>query len=587
MPVAKQATLNQGIEAYSQGRMQEARSIFQQVLEQQSANFDANHLLGATHLALGEAELAIERFRQAIAILPSFAPVYANLGYAWLSLGKLQDARQSFERAVQVQPDYVVGWLSLANLLRSTACHAEAITAYDRLLQIQPDNAAAHCDRGLSFHELGMDEQAVVSYDRALQVDSASVMALSHRGVSLQKLGRWEDAMRSFDMAISIDPDNFEAWLNRGTLLRDMGNYDQALADLDQAIQLNAGSALAWNNRGLVLKDLLHHADALENFERALHIAPDFVDALWNQSLCRLSMGDFSQGLPQYEVRHRVAAFARYARHFPKPQWLGESVAAGSVLLLHAEQGLGDAIQFVRYVPLLAKKGLRIVLESPPSLFPLFSEVAGVWQCVKGGEPLPHFDVHCPLPSLPLVMGTLVETIPAAIPYLQASPEKIRTWQDWMGARQRIEVGLVCSGNPEHGNDRNRSVPLRLFEDMFDDLAESGIRFTLLQKGVRPEDMEVLQRHPQIRHPELADFSDTAALLELMDVVVSVDTSVAHLAGAMGRRVWMLLPYSPDWRWMTGRADSPWYPSARLFRQPKPGDWESVLSSLQASLRAL
>jgi hypothetical protein len=335
------------------------------------------------------------------------------------------------------------------------------------------------------------------------------------------------------------------------------------------------------NNRGNALQDLMRHDEALASLARAVALKPDYASAYWNESLTRLLQGDFEAGWKLYEWRWRMDS-----PNWPAgiPQWLGEERLNGKTIVLHAEQGLGDAIQFCRYAKLVAARGATVLLQVRPALTALLRNLEGVSRVTAGGERLPPHDFHCPLLSLPLAFKTRLETIPADVPYLFADPQRATRWRRRLGDAPSPRTGLVWAGSMTHKNDRNRSLPLlRLLEAL-----PAGIRCYSLQKELRDGDRELLRQRPEIVHlgDDLADLTDTAALLSELDLVISADTSVVHLAGAMGKPVWVLLPFAPDWRWLLDRDDSPWYPTARLFRQTAIGDWAGVLSRVSDELTA-
>lgn len=384
--------------------------------------------------------------------------------------------------------------------------------------------------------------------------------------------------------ALSLDPRNVEVLSNRGAALRGLDRPQDALADYERAIALAPAHAPAHTNRGVALAALNRFAEARQSYDRALALAPGDARARYNRALARLAQGDLAGGFEDHEARWTGSDTQRGPRELGAPQWRGEEVA-GRTILLHAEQGLGDSIQFARYVPMAAARGANVLLEVHAPLVALFAQLEGAARVIERGAPLPRFDVHCPLMSLPLAFGTTLDSIPSAVPYLRAPADRVERWRERLGAATRPRVGLAWSGSLALRNDRNRSIALERFAR----LRALGLDFFSLQKDVREGDRAALGAGRPLAAfaDELADFRDTAALVELMDVVVTVDTSIAHLAGAMAKPVWLLLPFSPDWRWLLGRADSPWYPTMRLWRQPRPGDWDAVLAEVESGLRPL
>jgi hypothetical protein len=361
-----------------------------------------------------------------------------------------------------------------------------------------------------------------------------------------------------------------------------LDRYQDALADYDRALAVAPTSALACNNRGVALAALNRYREAIDSYDRALALRPDFAAARYNRSLSRLVTGDFARGWEDHDWRWTGSETQGPPRPFAAPLWMGREDIRGKTILLHSEQGIGDTLQFCRYAPMAAARGAHVVLEVHPPLKALLSQLPGVSRVLAMGEPLPPFDCHTPLLSLPRAFETRLENIPADIPYLRAPQGHLDQWRARLGAKTGLRVGLAWSGSRTLKNDRNRTLALAAFAP----LRMPGITFVALQKDIRDTDRAALDGDVPILHfeDELADFRDTAALTELMDVVICVDTSIAHLAGAMGKPVWLLLPFAPDWRWLLEREDSPWYPTLRLFRQPTPGDWQPVLDRLKRNL---
>jgi len=438
---------------------------------------------------------------------------------------------------------------------------------------------------GVIYYQRGNHPAAVRQIDRSLKVDSKNANALYNRGLALQGLKRLDEALASYDKALALKPDNADALNNRGNALKDLKRFEEALASHDKAVALKPDYAEVFNNRGLALQELKRFDEALLSFERALTLQPDYADAHWNEALLRLVRGDFSRGWAKYQWRWKSESLGVSKRNFLQPLWLGAEAIDGTTILLHSEQGFGDTIQFCRYVPLVAARGARVILEVESPLHEIMTNLAGATQVISRGDALPDFDFQCPLPSLPLAFGTRLETIPAATAYLRAPDQTLKNWQARLGPKARPRIGLVWSGRPAHKNDQNRSISLRSLLPLLDIEAT----FVSLQKDVRSDDAAVLKERNDVLNfgDELKDFSNTAALILQLDLVISVDTSVAHLAGALGAPVWILLPYSPDWRWLLDRDDSPWYPSVRLFRQQQIGNWAGVIDQVKNELRSV
>jgi tetratricopeptide (TPR) repeat protein len=362
--------------------------------------------------------------------------------------------------------------------------------------------------------------------------------------------------------------------------------YEEALASYDRAITLWPDHADAHNNRGQVLRELERYDEALASYDRALALRPKHVMAHCNAAALRLLTGDFERGWAHSEWRWLKKSVMPTQRNFSQPAWNGRDPIAGKTILIHSEQGLGDTIQFCRYVPLLAARGAQVIFEVQKPLQTLMASLGGAAQVVPKGGPLPACDLHCPLVSLPLAFGTRLETIPSATGYLSAPAQHVTTWQSRLEGKPHPRIGLVWSGNPGHERDRERSIGLRTFVPLLDAFGDD-VTFFSLQKDVRAADDALLKERADILDygNALEDFSDTAALISHLDLVISVDTSIAHLAGALGKPAWILLTYFPDWRWLLGRDDSPWYPTARLFRQDESRAWDGVMARVRHALQ--
>ena len=363
------------------------------------------------------------------------------------------------------------------------------------------------------------------------------------------------------------------------------GRLQEALAVYDRILSLEPECVEALSDRGFIQQELRRYSEALASYDKAISICPDYAEAQFNKSRLKLLLGQYAEGWSLYEWRWKVDKYKIYFKDFKQPLWLGDQPIAGRTILLHAEQGFGDVIQFVRYVAMVEELGARVLLGVHPVLISLMQSLHGAFTLGTKLDALPAFELHCPLGSLPLAFKTEVDNIPTDIPYLFADPQRRDIWRVRLGNKVRPRVGLAWSGSAAHSNDRNRSMALRSLEP----LLCLNFEFHSLQQEIRAEDQAALAGFSEIlcHESELLDFADTAALVAEMDLVISVDTSVAHLAGALGKAVWILLPYAPDYRWMIERSDSPWYPTARLFRQSTIGDWggviEAVCSELQGS----
>jgi tetratricopeptide (TPR) repeat protein len=453
---------------------------------------------------------------------------------------------------------------------------AEAIGFLTRAVKVDATSLDAMSNLGLAFHNAGRLAEAVVQYRNALTLAPRHPEVLYNLGNTFLALDRIDDALASYDAALANEPGHVGARVNRGNTLLRFNRPVDALASYDEALVAMPDHPQILTNRGHALRRLDRPHEALASFEAALKKSPDFPEARFEAALAHLTLGDFKAGWKAYEWRWKTGAFADKRYSFRQPQWLGNVPLSGKTILLHAEQGLGDTLQFIRYAPLLANSGARVICEVQPELVSLLSQLDGV-EIIAKGNPLPNFDLHCPLLSLPLAFGTELATIPAPLPYLAAPAARLAHWRDCLPRGPR--AGFVWSGSPAHKNDANRSIPLAKFASL---LAKLPFACFSLQREMREADREVLQRLPRLVDlgPELSDFTDTAAVISLLDVVVSVDTAVAHLAGALGKPVVILLPHAADFRWIRDRHDTPWYPTAKLLRQPAFGDWDSVIGRL-------
>jgi tetratricopeptide (TPR) repeat protein len=607
---------DEGLALHQAGRLADAEKTYYQVLEIQPDHFDGLHLLGVifhqrgnhaqavrqidvaltkrpnSSVALNSRGVALKelkRFEEALAsfdraltLQPNYAEAHSNRGVALHELKRFEEALASLDRALTLRPDYAEALFNHGVTLNDLKRFEEALSSYNRALALRPDYAEALSNRGATLKELKRFEEALASYDRALTVRPDFAETLSNRGVALKELARFEEALASYDQALTVRPDYAEALSNRGATLHELARFEEALASYDRALTIRPNYAEALFNRGATLSDLRQFEEALASYDRALTLRPDYADAHYNAALCRLLRGDFDRGWEKSEWRWETRAAGNQKRNFAQPQWLGSNEITGKTILLHAEQGLGDTIQFCRYAPLVAERAARVVLEVQKPLYELMSTLPGNAQIVSRGDLLPDFDIHCPLLSLPLALATRLETVPSQTPYLRASSQAVMDWNARLGPNSRPRIGIAWSGRPMHKNDRNRSIGLSALLPLLD----FDAAYVSLQQDVRASDVAVLHERSGLLHfgDELKTFSDTAALMSNLDLIISVDTSVAHLAGALAKPVWILLPFIPDWRWLLDRDDSPWYPTARLFRQDDTREWDNAIVRVHAAL---
>jgi tetratricopeptide (TPR) repeat protein len=577
-------TLRQGLALHQRGQLAQAQTKYEEILRVQPRHFDALNMLGVIALQRGDLAAALELLGRAIEIDPDDAAVHFNRGAVLQQLNRAEESVASYGQAIAIKPDYAEAFCNRGLVLAQVNRWDEALASYDRALAAKPDFAQAHFNRGVVLKELGRWEDALTGYGRAVSLDPGFAEGYCNQGLVLAHLGRWEAALASYDHAIAIKPQFAEAHFNRGLVLSKLEQASPALASFDRAIALRADFAEAYYNRGLVLTHLKQVDASLSNYDRAVELRPGYAEAHQNRSWMLLLSGDLARGWIDYEWRWKDAngADIKHKRDLGRPLWLGDAAIAGKTILLHAEQGLGDTLQFCRYVNRVAGLGARVLLEVPAPLIPLLKQLEGVSALIGQGMALPNFDFQCPLLSLPLAFHTTLDSIPGATSYLSADPAKVEHWRGMLGDQSAPRVGLAWSGSTLHKNDHNRSIPLaKILEHL-----PGGFEYVSLQKDPRESDRQVLKSHPNMVNFDdvLNDFGDTAALCACMDLVISVDTSVAHLGGALGQRSWILLPYHADWRWLMDRDDSPWYPSVKLYRQAHVGDWNGVLRRVHTDL---
>ena len=520
-------------------------------------------------------------------------------GIALARQGRFAEAVTEFRQACELRPGYVEATYNLAKSLKDAGRLDESIVAYQRTLALDPKVAAAWNNLGNLLKNRGLLDEAIDSYQNLLNLEPQSAEAWSNLGAVLQEKGELDKAIEAYQRALSLRPQLPDASRNLGAALYEVGRPDEAVGHFQQALRSRLDFAEAYHGLGVALYDLGRYGEAVDAFRKGLSIRPDDPSCTYALGLALLLQGKLPEGFTAYEARHRIAG-ARVARDFKQPRWDGSNLE-GQCIFLHAEQGLGDAIQFVRYAPLVRQRGLRraqssrgrVIVQCPSSLRRLLAGQLGIQEIYNDDQTVPSFDVHCPMLSLPLVFQTTLETIPPTVPYLRADPKRAAEFAARIlsasspprDSASHLNVGLVWAGGREHKNDRNRSLTLADFQPL---LRVPSMQFFSLQKGNAGEQVRgTAAAELTDWTADLFDFADTAALIANLDLVISVDTAVAHLAGAMGKPVWVLLPFVPDWRWMLERTDSPWYPTMRLFRQAQRGQWDVPLKQIEEALSIL
>jgi tetratricopeptide (TPR) repeat protein len=617
---AASSALTAAREALRSGDWRRAEAASRQSLEAESGNGDLWRTLGAALHGQGRHAEAVDAFTHAMRWLPEDADVHAGAASALASLGRRDEAEKRYRRALQLRPDDGETTARLGVLLAEAGRLEEATALLRRAVDLRPADAAVQQNLGVALAQQGKAEEAARALEEAVRLRPDYAEAFYNLGNVLQGLGRRDEALEKYREAVRLRPKYGEAMNNLGLLLTEAGKHGEAAVVLQQAVRLRPQAVEGHNNLGLAYSALGRFNDAEKCFQEALRLDPGYVEAhnnlgsaykeqgrleealacyqlaLWldpqsasthyNRSLALLQKGEYAEGWKEYEWRWKRKQAAR--RTFPKPRWDG-SPLEGRTVLLWCEQGLGDAIQFMRYAPLVKAKGGRVVLECPGFMSPLFSTCAGVDELVAEGSALPAFEVQAPLMSLPGLLGTTLETVPANVPYLHAEARRVETWRRLLEGVSEFKIGVVWQGNPHHPWDRWRSFPLVCLAPL---AAVEGVRLVSLQKGSGVEQVDGLTGRFAVEtlgdlDGEGGAFLDTAAVMKGLDLVVTADTVAAHISGALGVKVWVALSAVADWRWMCGTEITPWYPTMRLFRQATLGDWASVFAKMACKLRRL
>ena len=599
-----------------QGRFTEAEELMRRAIAIDARNPDLLLNLGYVLREQGRAEEALAYYGQALAIDQAIPLAWYNQGLAFYDLGRFDDAARSFERVLHFWPGYLAAWNNLGASLKELKRYDEALSCHDRVISINREDAFSWNNRVVVLNCIGDHAEALTScrmvlsleprlvqgwinmantckclgrYNEALQcaeqslrLAPGSVDGLINKGAALVGLMRGEEAVRCYEQVLELFPGRPDVFNGLSQACLCMNQIEEGLAFCEQAVAVKPDHPDFHNNRGIFLKLLNRYDEARASLLRAIELDPAMPDPHWNLGLLQLSLGEFQEGWQNFEWRWKTEWMRPSFRQFDKPLWLGKEPLKDKTILLHSEQGFGDTIQACRYIPMVVDLGARVILEVEEPLESLLRQFEGIEVFVQKGRPLPPFDLHCPLMSLPHAFGMTAESIPSPGGYFTVDRKRVTSWSRKLGKKTKPRVGIAWSGYLGHLGDRNRSISL----EELTPLLQLDLEFVSLQVDVRPDDEAYLRSHPLVRHigEELRDFSDTAALCRSMDVIVSVDTAVAHLGGALGKPTWVMLPFSPDWRWMIDRSDSPWYRSVRLFRQQARGEWRDVVEEVAAEL---
>ena len=607
------------------GRADIALSSLLQAVRLAPADPHLHNDVGIVLEKLGRADEALRYFERATQLEPSYLEAHRNTAVTAMSLQRYGEALRSIERAISLDATLHSLHSARGHALLALGRFAEAAASYDRAVALHSYDPVTFRNRGAALMELGRGGEALVNIDRALQLAPGEPLAHGLRGKLLLRGGRPLDALPSFATLTRLMPESFEAHFGLGTALATLDRHRESLASFDRAIELNGGSAEAWNNRGVELEQLLQPQDALssfqralacnpghfdalinagnvhkrlgrfqealQNFDAALAIVPDDPNARWSKGLLQLTVGEFASGLPLYEARFQLPHVRRALEIPDAPRWTGAESLTGKTLLVMAEQGLGDAVQFCRYLGVVEERGAHVLLETPAALTNLFGSLEMRGQCIVRGEPRPSFDMYCPLLSLPLALGTTLESIPARVPYLAAPAADVMAWRRQLTPLPGRKIALSWQGNVDTERQpwvRGRSFPLAAVTPLME---LPDLTWIAVQRGAGSEqrsEVEFGERLLQLVDPgdmSAAGVMETAALVSALDLVITSDSFVAHLCGALGVPVWVAVHFVPDWRWLLERADSPWYPTMRLFRQQAAGVWQDVFERIAAELR--
>jgi len=604
---------------HKSGRCDEAISIYQEILATDPHNFDVLHLLGLAayqdgQLAAAEAFLvqaiavksdfwqiyasygrtlhdlgrlddALTSYDMAIILNPEDADVYCERGLVLKDLGRLDHALQSLNAAIALRPGFAAAFNNSGAVLKDLNLLEEAVASYDAAILLEDDHATAYSNRGVALRELGRLDEALESLEWAISIQPAFADAYFNRANALKQMDRFHEAVRAFDASLILNPENPEGFCNRGNALQDLSRFEDAIASYDQAISINPLYAEAYSNRGEALKALNRLDQALVNYDQAISLKADYAEPLWNKGLVTLLRGDLEAGWAYYEWRKKTKE-AYGDRSFAKPFWNGEASLAGKTILVHWEQGLGDTIQFCRYIESFHQLGARVLFAPQKKLGALMMGLEAPFELVDANDLGLKFDFHIPLLSSPYAFKTDYGTIPGRRPYLKVEPDLIEYWWNKIGA-DGLKIGICWQGSTGR-IDAGRSFSVTEFYGLS---GIPGVRLISLHRGEGetqlldlPADMTIESLGPDYDSGPHA-FVDAAAAIACCDLVITSDTAIAHLAGALGVPTWVALKFFPDWRWLLNRSDSPWYPAMRLFRQPTPGDWKSVFAEIEEALR--
>jgi tetratricopeptide (TPR) repeat protein len=535
-------------------------------------------------LRQGKLEEALTFIDQALRLEPDYAGAHVNRGNILALQGRFESALEDYGKALRLKPDFAEAYCNRSNALTALGRYEEAVRDCQQALRLQPKNPSNHNSLGNAYKGLRKLAEAVDCYQQALRINPAYAEACNNLGAVLADLDRLEEAIAFYRDALCLKPDFAEAFRNLAAVLLKRSQWEEAVVLLQHVLRLRPNFAEAYDDLGFALGAQGRLEEAAHSYEQAIRLKPDYAPAHGSLAFNCLQRGDFERGWAELEWRRRLQ---KQPRFFQRPVWDGGCLT-GRTILLHAEWGLGDTIQFIRYAKLVKNRGGAVIVECQPALLPLLASAPGIDRLVAAGSALPPFDVHAALLSLPGILKTTLSNVPADIPYLSADARLQRRWRRRLGRYPGFKIGIAWQGNSNYKRDPQRSIPLRNFAPLS---RIPGVCLLSIQKGVGTAQLDGLADRFRLLNlgspgfdEESGAFMDTAAIMKNVDLVITCDTSIAHLAGALGVPVWVALPFAPDWRWLRDREDSPWYPTMRLFRQSKPGDWEGVFERMAQEL---
>lgn len=566
----------------SNDELEKAKALYHEMIESNFEDENVWYLLGTIFFNYLEYELALESINNIIAFNSHHEKAYYERANVLSELCRYEEALQDYEHSIALKYNIPESHFNQGLIYKVHRCYDKALYHYNQAITHKSDFAFAYSNRANIFQILERFDEALEDYNNAIALDDTFVDAYANRAITLHSLKRYEEALQSCDEALALNPNRSDAYCTKADTLKILNRCDEALENYEKALKLNPLFVEAYCNQGNAFKALHRYDEAMQSYNKALELNPNHANAHRNKAILCLTLGDLQQGFELYEWRWLKDDYTSFKEVYTEPLWLGEEDLVNKTILIHSEQGFGDVIHFCRYLELLSERGAKVILSVEKPLYALLKDIKGVFHCCIKGEVLPPFDYHCPLLSLPLACKTTMQNIPSNTPYLQAEAQKIAYWTKRLKTLSRPKIGIVCRGNPLHNNDHNRSISFKLLYAYL----PQGFEYICLQQVMNEADKPMLEQTDNLHFygDALHDFSDTAGLCACMDAIISVDTSVAHLAGAMHKKTILLLPYAPDWRWFDAREDSPWYPSMHLLRQQRLGDWSSCLSQLSSAL---